>query len=186
MVALVTAAELRLYLGLAADDVLELPDAVADPAIEGVSALVLTYCKRATFDVVEVTARVNGNGTSELVLPGAPVTAVSEVVEDPAGLATPLVVGTAVDWSQDGIIERLDGRFVRRRRWYEVTFSHGYPAVPDDVKLVVKRVAARAITNPEGLATEGVTGYNAGFGSGDSRLATLAAPDRRDLDEFRL
>lgn len=187
MVSLVTAGELRTYLQLDPDDVTELPAAVADQAIAGVSGLVLTYCRRATFAVVEVTARLNGNGAREILLPGAPVTEVASVVEDPAGSATGLTVGSDVDWSEDGILERVGGRFARRRRWYEVTFSHGYAdGTPDDVKLVVNRVATRAITNPEGLATEGVGGYNAGFAFDETRLPTLSRPDRRDLDEYRL
>lgn len=186
---LATAAQLRLWLDLPADDVASLPDDRAALLLEGASRAVLTYCRRDQFTEEEVTVRVDGNGGRELLLPGWPVTAVASVVEDPDG-ATPtdLLSPTAyVEWSADGILSTIGGgRFARRARWYEVTFTHGYPAVPEDVRNVVLRVAARAVSNPEGLATEGVGGYNAGFAFDDTRLPTLSTPDRRDLHEYRL
>ena len=191
---LASAEQLRTWLQLDGSDETSLPTNVADQALAGVSALVLRHCLRAsigTFRATEETVRLTGSGGGEMLLPGAPVLAVAELVEDPDGAATALVAGTDFDWDEHGIVERRGGVFVRRRRWYRVRFTHGFvldegEMAPPDVVTVVLRVAARAISNPEGLATEGVGGYNAGFAFDETRLPTLSAPDRRDLDPYRL
>jgi len=178
-------AELRRWLELDDDDTDALSDERATLLLEGASSSVLAYCRRRTFAEVEDTVTLDGNGAYELLLPGAPVTAVSAVTEDPDGDGTDLLVD--VEWSADGILRRTaGGRFVRRFRWYTVTFTHGYETVPEAVRNVVLRVAARGVSNPEGLATEGIGGYNAGFAFDDTRLPTLSAPERRELGPFCL
>lgn len=184
---LATPQELRVWLDLAEDDTFNLPDARAQLLLDGVTSDVLAECNRTTFALVETTVRVDGSGTRELVLPVAPVTDVASVVEDPDGAApTTLVVGTDVEWSDAGILRRLNGIFRRRFRWYETTVTHGYETTPEAVRNTVLRVAARAVSNPEGLATEGISAYNAGFAFDETRLPILSAPDRRALDPFRL
>lgn len=183
---LATPAELRTWLELDADDTAALSDERANLILAGPSKAVLGYCRRPTFLSTEDTVRLDGSGWVDLILPGAPVTAVTAVVEDPDGDATELVVGTDVDFSAHGILRRLNGYFARRFRWYDVTYTHGFADVPEDVRNVVLRVAARGVSNPEGLATEGVGGYNAGFAFDETRLPTLSAPDRRELDPYRL
>lgn len=178
-------AELRRWLELDDTDVDALSEERATLLLEGASSSVLAFCKRSTFAEVEAEVVLDGNGAFELLLPGAPVVALAAVTEDPAGEALDLL--DDVEWSADGILRRLSGgRFARRFRWYGVTFTHGYPAIPEAVRNVVLRVAARAVGNPEGLATEGVGGYNAGFAFDDTRLPTLSAPDRRELGPFAL
>lgn len=184
--ALATPAQLRLWLGLPADSTEELPDATAELLIAGVSKQVLTFTRRSSFTSTETTVRVGGTGTGTILLPGWPVSAVTAVVEDPDGDA-PGDLLAYVDWSEDGILTLLTGgRWAARPRFYEVTFTHGYDEVPEDVRNLVLRVAARAFSNPEGLATEGVGGYNAGFAFDDTRLPTLSAPDRRELAAYVL
>lgn len=182
---LATAANLRVWLDLAEDDVDELPDARAELLLDGVSGQVLRYCRRPTFAVVDAVGVIlDGNGARELVLPGAPVVALSTVIEDPEGDATE--ISDSVEWSATGVLRHLAGTFAARLRWYEVDYSHGYDDVPEDVRNLVCRVAARAVSNPEGLGTEAVGSYSAGFAFDETRLATLSAPDRRELDPFRL
>lgn len=182
---LATAEELRLWLDLEANDTDELPTERAELVLEGVSRAVLSYCRRLRFLTGTDTVRVSGRG-SVLLLPGWPVTAVTAVVDDPDG-DDPTDIVDDIEWDESGVVSfALGGAFTRRARGYEVTFTHGYPEVPEDVRNVVLRVAARAISNPEGLATEGTGGYNAGFAFDETRLPTLSAPDRRELDEYRL
>lgn len=195
---LASAEELRRWVGLDPGDVAALSDESATLLLEGVSGQVIRYVTRnpeaTTLLAGEepTTVDLDGNGSYELLLPGAPVLAVASVVEDPDTLETTLhdteldVTGY-IEWSRHGILRRLDGGvFVRRFRWYRVAFRFGYEAVPEDVRNLVLRVAARAFGNPEGLATEAVGGYSAGFAFDDTRLPTLSAPDRRELDAFRL
>jgi hypothetical protein len=183
---LATPAELRLWLGLPDDATEELSDPAAELLIAGVSRQVLAYTRRSSFTTSTSTVRVAGTGSSTLILPGWPVSAVTAVVEDPDG-AAPGELVDYVEWSEDGVLELLSGgRWAARRRFYEITFEHGYAEVPEDVRNLVLRVAARAFANPEGLATEGVGGYNAGFAFDDTRLPTLSAPDRRELEPYVL
>src|SRR5687768_14267595 len=99
---LATPEELRVWLQLEADDVAALPDDRATQALEGPTRAVLRYCNRETLLSVEATVRVDGSGGHELVLPGAPVTAVDAVVEDPDDTAVD--VTSYVDWSEHGIL----------------------------------------------------------------------------------
>lgn len=184
MAALATVEELRLFL--------ELPGLVTargELMLDGASAAVRRYTKRAWEAVEGDVADLDGNGSSSLLLPKLPVRAVSSVLEGP-GLLAPLELelGTdapAVEWNTDGILRRTDGGiFYRRLRYYRVTYDHG-EAPPDDVKLVVLRLCARAVTNPEGLTQENVAGYGSTFGFDTTRLAVLSDADRRELFEYR-
>lgn len=150
------------------------------------SGLVLGHLKRSSLEPEERTALLDGNGSTVLLLPGDRVVDVVEVVEDPRGDATELVDDEHFEWTGAGVLTRLDGSLWRRRaRWYDVTFVEGlFPEEIDAVKGVVCRVAARALVNPEGLATESMGGYVSGFAFDETRLPTLAAGDRRDLDRY--
>lgn len=182
MARLATAAELRSFLDQTAD---ELPDPRAELLLDLVSGSVEAYATEIAgrrFTVTDdETIRVDGSGTSILLLPGLPVTDVAAVIQDPDDTNETLAVGDW-EWSPDGILRRLNGRWVRRFRYYAVTYSHGYDTVPDGVKLVVLRVAARATVNPEGLTQESAGGWAGGYGVDDSRFAGLTAIDLRELD----
>jgi hypothetical protein len=165
----------------------------AAPVIAGVSAAVRRYTGRAWEKVDDEVVRLEGNGSSSLLLPKLPVRDVSSIVEDPDGrFGTPVTLSldVQVEWDETGRVRRVDGGiFLRRLRFYEVTYSHGLETgetVPGDVKLVVLRVCARGAVNPEGLAQESVTGYTAVFGQDATRLAVLSPPDERELDAYRV
>lgn len=159
-------------------------------ALAGVSGLVRGYTNRAFAPVAGEVERADGTGARSLLLSRLPVDDVVSVVEDPDGAATDLVVGTAVEWSEDGILRRIDGGlFARRLRFYAVTYDHGTTS-PDDLawlRLFVCRIVSRAIVNPEGLTQENVAGYGSTFGFDATRLATLSQPDRDEIDRrFRV
>lgn len=192
---LATPGQLRVWLDLDENDEAAIPTGRAQLLLDGVAGAVLDYCNRTTFGVIEdETIVVDGNGGRELVLPRAPLLDVTAAIEDPTGLhelvnLVPPDEGWTerIEWSADGIVRRVDGgRFVRRFRWYSFTVSHGYEEIPTAARNTVLRVAARAVSNPEGLATESAGGYNAGFAFDETRLPVLTAPDRRELDPFRL
>lgn len=179
MVDLVTAEELGEFLKIP-----NLDAGNAAPVIAGVSAQVRRHTGRAWEAVDDDEIRVSGNGSTSLLLPRLPVRDVTSIIEDPDDAATELLFGDHFEWSEDGIVRRIDGDVFRRRlRWYEFVYSHG-EAVTDDVKLVVLRVCARAAVNPEGLQQEQTAGYAAVFGQDATRLAVLSDPDRRELDEY--
>ena len=183
---LITADHLRSFLEMSDA---ELPTTRAEWIIGGVSGLVLSETGREVVGFREQTEVVlmDGLGATQLLVPRFPLLDVPRIVEDPRGAATVLADAVDYTWSADGILERLDGYTFRRRpRWYEVHLEHGYAATPAAVQLVVARVCARAIVNPEALATESAGGYTSGFAFDDTRIVTLAAPDRRDLFPYRV
>jgi hypothetical protein len=80
------------------------------------------------------TVVLDGNGTSSLLLPAAPVTAVSEVEVD----GEVLVDGTDYSWSADGYLRRLSCLvWPDSLRCITITYSHGYAEIPEDIQEVV-------------------------------------------------
>lgn len=181
MADLATAAELSAFLKIPVDE------GQAALALAGVSGLVRGHTGRRFEHVADEVARVDGTGSRSLLLPRLPVVGVSSIVEDPDGSGVELAVGTAVDWSFDGILRRVDGGvFVGRLRFYEITYSHGDVTADElaAVKLLVLRICARAVVNPEGATQENVAGYGQTFGFDTTRLATLSPADRLELAPF--
>jgi hypothetical protein len=123
-------------------------------------------------------------------LPHRPVTAVSSVStvgDDGAPLAT--IAG----WTFDGIdTVRVDGisgiinlaEDALTSGTVSVTFTHGYAAVPADVKEVALSVAHRIYSNPGGLRQESVGAYSATFGTQEVGT-TLYAAEKLILDRYR-
>ena len=166
----------------------ELPEAASKIAIAGVSRMVRGYCGRAFAKTEDEAVRLDGSGSRSLLLPKLPVVEVTEVVEAPgdATYELTLVDGTHYEWNEDGLLRRLDGgRWIPRLRYYRVTYSHG-DDVPDDVKMLVLRICARAVINPEGLTQEAAAGYSSAFGFDETRLAALSPADKAALHEYRV
>lgn len=184
MPAYATAEELRRYLDVTEAD---LPDETADQALELVSGPILSYTNRTHvgFEMVEEdVVRVDGTGSEILLLPSFPVLDVVEVRDRLADEV--LVDDVDFEWSEKGILRRLGGRWSTRARAYVVTYDHGFEEIPPAVKAVALRLAARMISNPEGLATESALGYAAGFAFDETRIPTVSRADERDLNPFRI
>lgn len=180
MAPLATAAELRTFLEVDADT---LPDGRADLILAGVSGTIRAYTGQH-FDQVNAEEIVlDSIGSSVLLLPQLPVTAVTAVADLEDATAT-FVVPDDYRWSELGILRRTGGqRWAEGLRRYQVTYSHGYATIPDDLKLIVLRAAARATANPEGLTQESMGNYSASWGMS---VAGLTDIDRRDLDRYRI
>lgn len=181
---LATVAELRLFLE---DDTLDADR--AELFLRLASGEARGYTGNGFDWIEDDVVRLNGTGTSVLLLPEAPVADVSELVQA-VGLAAELILEGPVDtspaweWDEDGVIERIDGGvFARRRRHYQITYSHGFEVVPDEVKAVVLRVAARGFESPDGIRQEALGRYSYTL-AGEAAGMGLYAPDRRDLDPY--
>lgn len=150
--------DLRTFLGRPAT----FDPSTADLYLRLASNEVRAACGRTFDEVTDDVLLVDGTGTGTLLLPEPPITAVAEIVEAPGtDYEAVLSATTAFEWSATGVLRRLDGRtFVRRFRWYRVTYSHGFADVPDEVAGVVLRVAARSMTNPRGLKQEAIGRYS--------------------------
>ncbi|MFE2497088.1 mobile element protein [Streptomyces scopuliridis] len=76
---------------------------------------------------------LDGTGRESVLLPAAPVTAVASLLLDGEVLA----VAVDFSWSADGFLRRLGYCWPDRLRCIEVTYSHGYAQIPEDIQEVV-------------------------------------------------
>lgn len=103
---------------------------------------------------------LDGNGCEFLLLPAAPVLAVSSVTLDGAAL----VEGTDYDWSADGFLRRLGGVWPDRLRCLRGSYDHGYAAIPEDIQEVVIDQARALFRIDPGVQTKTVGGQSVTFG----------------------
>lgn len=101
-------------------------------------------------NIAQVTAdqiTLDANGAGVLFLPERPVTAVSAVTVD----GTALTVANDVDWYSYGALYRdrdRGGTWGDERQSVVVTYTHGYATIPDDIKRVCVKRAARILGSP--------------------------------------
>ncbi|MFJ9443245.1 mobile element protein [Kitasatospora sp. NPDC101235] len=121
-------AELAVWLGVPADD----PKLVAalTAASRRFRGAVRHPVTRVTGDVTVL----DGNGRTSLLLPAAPVTAVTSVTVNGALLTE----GTDYRWSADGYLRRLGGcTWPDLLRSVTVVWDHGDAIVPEDIQEAV-------------------------------------------------
>lgn len=97
---------------------------------------------------------LDGHGTTSLILPAAPVTAVESVELDGVELDS-----DEYEWSADGLLERSAG-WPRARRCVRVVYSHGFDPVPGMVSDAVLQAAHIALNTEPGLSTMSVGGMS--------------------------
>lgn len=129
-------------------------------------------------------------------LPQRPVTAITTV----KGLNLDGTVGAAIaGWRWDGYQELSVGApsLIANGPWYpwdrywslEVTYTHGYPSVPGDVRAVVCSIALRALgrkPDEAGLMSESIDGYSYQVGSAGAAGPLGMLPDEHAaLDVYR-
>lgn len=100
---------------------------------------------------------LDGNGTTTLLLPAAPVTAVTSVAVNGETLAPDTYA-----WSADGLLERADP-WPRARRAVHVVYSHGYDPIPGMVADAVLQAAHIALNTEPGLSTVSVGSMSLSF-----------------------
>ena len=109
-------------------------------ALTEATAAIRNYCRQHLSRVVGDTVKLDAPNGPKLFLPELPVVEVTAVV-----LGDETLMDEDDYWlSQGGILHRLDGR-----RWdltgnyVEVTYTHGYDPIPDDIVAVATRAASR-------------------------------------------
>jgi hypothetical protein len=171
-------------------------------AIAEATEAIRNYCHQYIEEVANETITLDCAGGVRLFLPELPVSDVSVVVED----GELLVAGADEDYQlgQHGILYRVDQDWESGIQIVEVTYTHGYDPIPDDVVAVCTRAAARAyqagLKAAEMAAIPGVQAKTLGdfsvqFGgeagaAGESVLGASAAPmllrsEQRMLDRYR-
>lgn len=68
----------------------------------------------------------------------------------------------------------------------QVTYSHGYTEIPDDVVDVVLALAAMNLTNPQGLRSEAIDDYSRTFAAETIGGAQLSADQKESLRPYRV
>jgi hypothetical protein len=103
---------------------------------------------------------LDGNGAESVLLPAAPVLAVTSVTLD----GTALVEGADFDWSADGFLRRLNGCWPDRLRCIRGVYDHGHDPIPEDIQEVVIDQARAMFRIDPGVQTKTVGGQSVTFG----------------------
>ena len=135
----------------------------ADAAILAATEAIRNYTNQKISLVTDETIILDGNGRIRIFLPELPVVNVTSVTLD----GVLLVNGTDYKLGSHGIIYRLGGnKWTDGIQNIEIIYSHGFATIPDDIKTVCVRAAARAYQ--AGLKAEEMNGISiASYGLGD-------------------
>ncbi len=161
--------------------------ATAAQALDIATAAIQSYTRQAIEAVANDAVRLRGTWANEVVLPQRPVTAVSSVsVTEPFAAARTVAAGDYV-WRQGGLLlSRAPGHWGGPAAEVSVTYSHGFAAIPDDIRGVCLTAAARLMANPEAIRSEQVGNYSVTHGgAGGDLIGTLAQSEQRDLNRYR-
>jgi hypothetical protein len=147
---LLSAAEMRLAVGLASDD--SSKDTVLETLNSRVSRAIASHCKVATAGIAVPTLRSEtltetfrtGMSRQRLLLSRRPIVSVTSVVEDGVTL-------TGADYEIDastGILLRLESDEPADWAWGKITVVYvaGWATVPDDLKLAASKLASEIYT----------------------------------------
>lgn len=123
--------------------------------------------------------KMNGTGTNVLLLPQLPVTDVAQILDHN---------GDVVDtedyaWTEDGELMKTSctSTWWEGIQNFEVTYSHGYEAVPTSIQLVACALADRIID--QGIVSqETIGGYVVLYGQSEGGLTKL---ERAILERHR-
>lgn len=168
MTSFATPSDLAAYLQSSVDT------ASAQLALDLATAQIRSYCGWSISEVVDDVANVNGDGSSLLAVPSLYITAVTSIVSGGVSVAA-----TDYTWTSYGLLTLVKSQtwdvsdptlFVQdggsgplawpnADRAVTVTYTHGYAAVPDEIRGVCLNIAARSYLNPPSATSEGVGAY---------------------------
>jgi hypothetical protein len=143
----------------------------ADLALGLSSAAVRSHCRR-TFDYVEGDT-ISLPWRARVFLPNPPVLAIDEVTLDDVAVTYEL------DGSGGMWIDGSSGSTV------SITYAHGFATIPDDVRLVVLRLATRIFKNPTGRVSFNADNLNYA-GATDVSPRILTGDEMAILRRWRL
>lgn len=144
--------------------------ASCERAITEASEAIRNYC-RQQIDLVagdQVALDVATSRCTKLFLPELPVVSVAAVVED----GETLVEGEDYQLGNFGILHRRNGYWAQGVQVVEVTYTHGYASIPQDIVDVATRAASRAYQaglkaadagGVPGIASKGLGDFNVAY-----------------------
>jgi hypothetical protein len=178
---LATPAELAAY----SQGSISATDPAAQAALDGASAAVRAYCGWHIYPAITETLILDGPGGRVLGLPSRHVTAVTAISQ-----AASSVAATSYKWSALGDIQRKDWcNWSTDYRDIEVTLTHGYTAVPADIRQALLAIVARGMSSPTGATREQTLTSSitwATTASGVSGGLAILGPEYNVLDAYRI
>lgn len=173
----------------------------ANRAISEASAAIRNYTRQAIEAVTDETITLDCAGGARLFLPELPVTDIDEVIED----GETLVATDDYKLGRHGILHRIGATWAVGIQVIEITYSHGYAAIPQTIVDVCTRAAARsyqaglktaAVSGVPGVQGLGLGDYNVTYASegasgtpnmlGASGAPILLPSERAMLNEYRV
>lgn len=176
--AFATAAELAAVMQAPVDG------AAADLALASASAVIRKWTRQTITRVVDDVARLRVVDCDELVLPQRPIVSVSQVK------VHALVLN---DWvlSGDRLLRTGGWRYLPGTSSYpdpgivEVTYTHGFDEVPDEVRGVCLDLASATLSNPAMLRQEAIDDYSRTFAAESLGLGGLSDTHKQLLANYR-
>lgn len=136
-------------------------ETLTEAAAQSISAqatqAVRDFCGWRVAKPAEETFTLSSRGTRKLFLRTLHLNSVTALSEN--GRA--LIEGTDFDWDEDGVLERLGGRWGVGRRAVVVTINHGYETCPGGISQAIAASVARGVLAPAGgIASETAIGQS--------------------------
>lgn len=154
-----TVDDLRDFIG---SDIPDDQEAKAQAALNTARSRVQSHTRQLIEPVASEVETLDAPSGCKLFLPELPVTAIASITVDGT-----LVPADQYTWDgETGIVESLNGWWSRARSRFqavEVTYSHGFTSIPEDIRDVVLTVAARVYQQSGesvGLESETIQGYS--------------------------
>ncbi len=180
---LITKAEYKAYKNLTTPN----HDAEIDALIPKVSELVKTYCNR-TFVDYTVTPKVEyyNGGVEAFILKEWPVIDITSVEFSSDYGQTYTPISEFTDWVHDDgyLVSTSSDGFARQLRGYKITYTAGYTALPEDLKLAVMDLLSYYRQNDAAVHSTKAPGTNSVQIEYIS-TTTLPAHIRRILDLYK-
>jgi len=198
-----TIADIEAFLQIEITEADEIASAVR--ALGEATAAIRNYCRQYLSLVEGEVIVLDAPRGRRLFLPELPVVELSQVVEE----GVTLVANTDYRLDGSGMLHRLKGNVwkldgdMEGLQNIEITYSHGYDPIPDDIVVVCTRAASRAYqaglraTDSEGVAgvaSKSLGDYSVAFqqegvqegtmGASAARMLLMSEKDL--LDKFRI
>jgi hypothetical protein len=156
----------------------------ADIALASASAIIRRWTRQTITKVADDVATLRVIDECELVLPQRPVVSVSQVKVNSLVLQDWVLSGDRL--LRTGGWRRLPGTTTYPDPGLvEVTYTHGWDEVPDDVRAVCLDLATMSVTNPAGLRSVAIDDYSRTFAAETLGTGTLSAAHREILRDYR-
>lgn len=162
---LTTLTKVKAYLGISNTD----DDTLLEALIDSVSEAVEHYCGRQ-FAQAERTEYHDGLGASSLVLRCRPISAITQIYDDPSQMfseSSGVDASRYVFYPEEGIVELTGGSFADGRRNVKIIYTAGFATVPPAVEqaanILVGHFFNRGHQGGDGVASESLGAYTVSY-----------------------